>query len=410
MNAWQIEHQCPQCGGPVLLDETDRLLDCRFCRTRLFMTAGAGFRYVLPPAADPAARELFFLPYWRLKGTAYACRTSGIAHRVFDATAPALDVSGLPRTLGVRPQAMKLKFWTPRQAGRVLEPGVTREAVIRTVAPQTAAEKDGFLEFIGETASLIFAPVYFEKQRLFDGLLKRPLPVSAEQIDALTALLGTPQQPVAAVRFLPAQCPGCGWDMEGERDGLVMICRNCQAAWDGREGGWETVDFRVLPASAEDVFYLPFWRMQARLDGLQMDTFSDLIRFANLPKVVTPALSAAPLHFWAPAFKILPAQFLRWSRQLTACQPAEEGSATFPGTACHPVTLPLSEALESIRITLAELASNKREALARLSGLRAEAGACRIVYHPFRIGRSELLHETLGLTLDRAALSYGSQL
>jgi NADH pyrophosphatase NudC (nudix superfamily) len=27
------------------------------------------------------------------------------------------------------------------------------------------------------------------------------------------------------------KCPHCGWDMEGGKDSLVLICRNCNIAW-----------------------------------------------------------------------------------------------------------------------------------------------------------------------------------
>ncbi|HOD28246.1 MAG TPA: hypothetical protein PKH03_03455 [Syntrophales bacterium] len=409
MNDWQIEHQCPQCGAPVLLDETDRLLDCKFCRTRLLLTAPEGFRYILPPPAGVTGRELLFLPYWRLKGTSYDCRSSGIVSRFVDTSTLALDAAGLPRTLGVRPQAMTLKFRAAGQAGRFLEPGVPCREVVRAAAAQ-AAGGDGPQEFIGETVSLIHTPVYFDKNALYDAILKRPLPLSADRTGALAALLDTPAPPTVPVGFLPAQCPRCGWDLEGERDSLVLTCQNCQSAWAGRDSGWDEVVFRVLTTAAAPVFYLPFWRMQARLDGLEMRSFADLIRFANLPRVVTPAFSAAPVHFWSPAFKINPAQFLRWARQLTAAQPDGEGNAKFPEASRHPVTLPLSEAGESIRITLADLAPNKRQALPLLKEIRVTVEEARLVYHPFLVGRSELLHERLHLTLDRTALAYGSQL
>ena len=48
---WQIEQGCPQCGAPVTLDETDRLLACPFCRTRLYLVPEGHFRYHIPPAA-----------------------------------------------------------------------------------------------------------------------------------------------------------------------------------------------------------------------------------------------------------------------------------------------------------------------------------------------------------------------
>lgn len=95
MNSWQIEHQCPQCGAPILLDETDRLLDCTFCRTRLSLTANEGFHYYLPPPVDTSGKELIFLPYWRLKGASYSCQTTGVETRFRDATFPAMNAAAM---------------------------------------------------------------------------------------------------------------------------------------------------------------------------------------------------------------------------------------------------------------------------------------------------------------------------
>ncbi|HDH04186.1 MAG TPA: hypothetical protein ENH01_00515 [Nitrospirae bacterium] len=49
----QVEHQCPQCGGPVILEETDRFMSCAFCRVNLFIVSGDFSRYYLPPSTHP---------------------------------------------------------------------------------------------------------------------------------------------------------------------------------------------------------------------------------------------------------------------------------------------------------------------------------------------------------------------
>ena len=33
------------------------------------------------------------------------------------------------------------------------------------------------------------------------------------------------------IRFIAAICPGCGWNLDGQRDSLVLTCTNCQSAW-----------------------------------------------------------------------------------------------------------------------------------------------------------------------------------
>ncbi|HLA26741.1 MAG TPA: hypothetical protein VJZ49_02480, partial [Syntrophales bacterium] len=68
--SWQIDHQCPQCGAPVTLDEADRLLLCPFCRTKLYLFVSDHFRYFIP-APEARSRDIIYLPYWRLKGLSF---------------------------------------------------------------------------------------------------------------------------------------------------------------------------------------------------------------------------------------------------------------------------------------------------------------------------------------------------
>ncbi|MGD9137268.1 MAG: hypothetical protein PVH42_10930, partial [Desulfobacterales bacterium] len=32
-----IEYQCPQCGAPATIEETDRLFTCQFCRVNSYL-------------------------------------------------------------------------------------------------------------------------------------------------------------------------------------------------------------------------------------------------------------------------------------------------------------------------------------------------------------------------------------
>ena len=72
-----IEHQCPQCGAPATLEETERLFTCPFCRVKSYLVTRDYFRYMLPHAA-PAGKSLVFLPYWRFKGSFFVSLPGGI--------------------------------------------------------------------------------------------------------------------------------------------------------------------------------------------------------------------------------------------------------------------------------------------------------------------------------------------
>jgi DNA-directed RNA polymerase subunit RPC12/RpoP len=403
---WKIEHQCPQCGAPALMDEADRLLACPFCRTRLYLVTPDYFRYRIPAPAAPG-KEMLYLPYWRLKGTSLSVEGNEIKSRFIDTSSPAISAPGIPPSLGVRPQAMTLKFASPDMTGRFIDASLPPESVIPAMNASDSGGPVFCRVFIGERISLVYAPAYVENGRIYDALLERPL--SDRQEDSLTAFAVKP--PNWQVRFVATQCPRCGWDMQGERDVVVLTCRNCDSAWCCSGGRFLEIPFAVLAAAAMDaVVYLPFWRMKPHSDGIALKSYADLIRLANLPKAMNPAFESVPVYFWSPAFKVNPALFLRWCRQMTVYQPGGAIRETFAGAYCHPVTMPAGEARESMIITLAGLIRDKRRIYPMLKDLRIDARETLLVYHPFRVGSRELTHETMQVTLDRTALDYGAYL
>lgn len=79
--------------------------------------------------------------------------------------------------------------------------------------------------FIGETISLIYAPVYLKSSSLYDALLKRSISPLDESDSNLLSL--HPRATNWQIRFIPTLCPVCGLDMECERHAMAAICRNC---------------------------------------------------------------------------------------------------------------------------------------------------------------------------------------
>jgi hypothetical protein len=92
---------------------------------------------------------------------------------------------------------------------------------------------------------------------------------------------------------------------------------------------------------------------------------------------------------------------------MTVFQPEGAALEDLPKTPVHPVTMPVSEAFETIPITLASLAANKRMFLAGLPDIRILPGESELAFHPFVLRQNELVHASLGLTVDRRALSFG---
>jgi hypothetical protein len=403
--SWQIEHQCPQCGAPVVLEETDHLLACSYCRTKLYLVPNGPFRYRLPPPAG-TAKEILYVPYWRYRGLSYNIRGSDIADRVIDLSLLAADLRSLPSSLGLRPQVLKLKFIAPATEGRFVKVGKTLKDL--TEGLSRSARSGSLQVMIGDAASLIYAPFFRENRMLFDALLRRPVMPWDDTV--ADGLLEKDQPADWQVRFISTLCPDCGWDLQGQKDALVLICRNCQTAWSCPGPSLSKVGFSVMAGKGAPVVYLPFWRMRAGIEGIRLQSCADLVRLANLPRVVTPSQEAAPLFFWSPAFKVHPALFLRWTRQMTTYQPREETRETFGDASVHPVTLSLAEAADSIPLAIANLMMDKRAMLRCLPDLRASLEDSLLVYQPFLMRRNELIHEKMGLVIDRQALAFGAEL
>jgi hypothetical protein len=406
---WQIEQQCPQCGAPIILDESDRILLCKFCRTQVYLSTKDHFRYYIPPAKG-IGESIYFIPYWRLKGLSYTLEGLNTSYRFFDATLLAFSSRLLPVSLGLRPQALKLKFVGRDNAGEFIEPSHKTREALSDVDQSIVGKPDQQRIFIGETISVIYAPVYSDNGCLYDAILKKPFTPKVEEKEIKQALSSAPAEKWQ-VNFIPMLCPNCGADLPGEKDALIVFCSNCDSAWKSSNMNFTKVDFSIWSEKREDIVYLPFWRMKAKIDGVQLETYADLIEVANLPKVTTEAWKHTPFYFWSPAFKINPAVFLRWCRQLTIT-PAETDLKTeaFPAKTIYPVTLPATEAAESLIITLANLVTDKRRLPDLLASLKYTVEDALLVLHPFAISPKELIHTKLGFSMDRTALNLGTYL
>jgi hypothetical protein len=356
-----------------------------------------------------------------MKGLSYAMQESGLSQRFVDTNTLALKSWGIPPSLGLRPQALKLKFVSLEIEGRFIDPEMPVQNVFKNAAvsiSQVLEKQFGIAEpsassifhnvFVGETTSLIYAPMYLENNNLCDALLKRPAcTIKTEDIEGLLAS-SKPQN--WHIAFISTLCPQCGWDLQGEKDALVLICKNCNSAWgcDGKE--FKKVDFAVMEGAGEISQYLPFWKIRAWIEGIKLDTYADLIRIGNLPKAITPASEETPLYFWCPAFKINPATFLRWARQMTVSQPGEKAGDSLPDISLYAVTFPLNEVVGSITITIADIANDKRKVFPLLPQIRMTLDECLLIYHPFIESRNELIHTNMRFSFDKKSLAFGTGL
>lgn len=405
---FQIEQQCPQCGAPVILDEADRILSCEFCRTRVYLATHDLFRFYLPPKAE-APDNIYFIPYWRLRGLSYALKGTNVSYKYFDYNFLCHDFPQLPYSLGLRPQVLKLKFvGSGTNAGKFIAACVaTAKKYSDNFQKRTPG---GYMReiLIGKTASMIYTPVYAANNRLYDAILNKPLTGDMQDADIEARLDAAPSEQWH-VAFVPLLCPHCGTDLPGEKDALIVFCLNCHSAWDLSDKFFSRVNFFTWREAGDNIIYLPFWQMRVRVNGVKLESYGDLIHLANLPKAPAEVWNRTPFYFYAPAFKINPALFLRWCRQLTATPPETDLAVDLPSKHIYPVTLPLSEALESVLITLNSLMAGKK-LLEAPETLEFTPDNCSLILHPFEIGKRELVHTKLGFSMDLVALKLGGNL
>jgi hypothetical protein len=405
--SWEIELQCPQCGAPVSLEETDRLLICSYCHVRLYLWTSGQFCYCLP-ALKASLENLIFIPYWRFKGVAYSAIPFEVRHRILDATILALSHRGLPTTLGIRPQAMKIRFASREIQGTFLKPLMSLQEATMRIQSQFQDlewELQGYppfhREFIGELGGLIFFPVFLRGGTIVDGILGKVIgPKGDLFLDEGQS--GIPDH--WEIKSISTLCPNCGNPLQGGRESLLLFCGICHVAWDPCSGSLVAKKFEVLPGKRDHSVYLPFWMMRVAVEGMALKSYADLARAANLPKVIRPEWEGQEVYFWIPAFRLHPELFLRLSKQMTLFQPAEKTESILPEASVQPVTFSEKNATGSLKILLADLLSKKRDTFPRLHEISIKPVESRLVLMPFTSTGRELIHPQLGIGLQRQTL------
>ena len=149
--------------------------------------------------------------------------------------------------------------------------------------------EEGLTRYVGEEISLVYSPFYVKDGKLHDAFEKKPLSSFDLSNTEIQASLSKKED--WSPEFIPTLCPQCGWDLLGEKDSFVVLCRNCHTAWTSRNNSLNPVPFSIIkqPGVEESsVMYLPFWRMKFQFEGADLLSYADLIRLANLPRVPSP--------------------------------------------------------------------------------------------------------------------------
>jgi DNA-directed RNA polymerase subunit RPC12/RpoP len=405
----RIAYQCPQCGAPATLEETDRLFSCAYCRVKSYLISGDYFQFVLPHAA-PEDKNLLFFPYWRFKGMLFSCVSTGIRQKFIDASHQAVESKYFPLSLGFRPQALKLRFLSPETNGSFVRPQQTLDGVTKIFKDRFSAflPKPVFHQaHIGQSLSLIYAP-YYRNHSLYDAVLNEPIASDLlPDFEELIAIAGSPDW---GIRFLPTLCPNCGWDLEGQRDALVLLCRNCNSAWTAGNDRFVRIEFAHMAETGPNIIYLPFWRIKTAISGIDLDTYADLIKVANLPKVTRADCHKRPFRFWSLAFKIRPQTFLPLATKMTLSQPQQTLSDELPPNDLYPVNLPIQEAVETLKINLANFIKPRKASLPQLPEIKIKTKDYLLVYVPFREKHQELTQPGSNFTITKTHLTLAKNL
>ncbi|MEJ2038826.1 MAG: hypothetical protein P8X55_07820 [Desulfosarcinaceae bacterium] len=409
MTNFIIEHQCPQCGAPAELEETDRLFRCGFCRVGSYLTVPGHFRYVLPHNA-PAGKELIWFPYWRFKGMLFSCLKNKIANRFIDASHQAVPSLNFPVSVGFRSQTQKLQFAGTQHAGIFIKPHIEStnfEDIITERFSDGLPKPILHQAQIGETVSLLYAPFYMNGS-LRDGILNEPLAIGGT--DDLGPLLSRSEAPDWPITFLATLCPQCGWDLKGERNSIVLNCTNCHTAWWARNQRLEQLSAAHVPGAGDDVHYIPFWRIKADVSHIRLQTYADLVKTANLPKVPQPGWDQVPFSFWSPAFKVRPQSLLTFANNITLNQPLEPLEPGQPRGSLQAVSMPLEEAIQTLKLLVSGFMRPRERMAEVLPDLEISARKALLVYLPFREGPHEFVHKGLNLAINKGALKHSSNL
>jgi len=406
--SWEIELQCSQCGAPISLEETDRLLTCSYCHVRLYLWTSSQFCYCLP-ALKALSENLIYIPYWRFKGVAYSVIPFEVRHRMLDSTLLATSHRTPPVTLGIKPQALKLRFASGEIQGTFIKPQRSLQEAVMQIQNQfqglersLSSPPPFHREFIGELGSLIFFPVFVSQGKIIDGILRRAIGPEKDLVldEALSAMPDHWQ-----IKPMSTLCPNCGNTLKGGPEGVLLFCTICHTAWNPSSGRWTAGPFETVPGKRDGSVYLPFWRMEVVFRGITLKSYADLARAANLPKMILSAWEAQRVYFWIPAFRVPPALFLRLSKQMTLFQPAEKTEAVLPNAPLYPVTFSEASAAASLKIHLANLLTRKRNYFPKLQEITIRLVESRLIFLPFDSIGSELVHPQLQIGLQRQLLT-----
>jgi len=167
------------------------------------------------------------------------------------------------------------------------------------------------------------------------------------------------------------------------------------------------LDVDHVAATGKTSRYLPFWKIEANFSEPRIRTFSDYIRFTRQPKVPRKEWEHREMTFWCPGFKIRPKNLLSLSSVLTLNQMVFEQKSGMPCNGLNPVTLPVTEAMEMIKLILADTCVENSRILPGISSFKIEIKKYTLIYLPFKENTHEMVQEQIPVAVNSNALKFG---
>jgi DNA-directed RNA polymerase subunit RPC12/RpoP len=258
---------------------------------------------------------------------------------------------------------------------------------------------DPYCEFIGETVSLVYSPFFIVDSLLFDAVTGEKVG-SAAGLDPARYLQNAP---FPKTDFYPALCPDCGRDLKGEKESCMLACDQCRRVYAPSGTGLTGEEYSVAwPIPKADV-WLPFWRIAAECTGGSLWSVADFYRFTGTPKPILKQDEDRPFHFMIPAFHAHPELFVKLSKLFTLYigEIEEPPHALKPH---YPISMPASEAFESIPSLLVQTAPAKKKMVERIGGSSFSMKSASLVFVPFEEKHSEYYQPRCNVAISRNAL------
>jgi hypothetical protein len=356
---------------------------------------------------------LLLAPYLRFKGTIYLVTPEGIDHRVIDTTQAANPAPGLPPSLGLRPQAMRVGRIDP-EAGNLFLPQtlkasaiLEKAAVVGNLAPRPG--EDLFHRaYIGEHLSYIYLPLVVKDRGVYDGVTDARLVELDDSVGR--SLQGKRYDEAWRVRFLATLCPQCGAGLEGAGDCQVMTCSTCHTAWAMGPQGAIGIDWQVQAGNGETALYLPFWKVSTHIPALNIYSFADFVERSNQPFLPRPQWRERVMSLWIPAVRLRPKIFLQAGRQVTLGQWQLQPTEGRVQPNLFPVTLPSSEARQAVKLMLAAATASPRRIFPCLPQVRLTEVTIQLVYLPFADRGHDWVQPETGVAIGKNILRFGRSL